>query len=101
MRRAQVSVAGIPAGTLEEAGSGYSFRYDEGYDGPPVSLTLPTAVREHVFTAFPPFFDGLLPEGTQLEALLRLNKIDRNDLFAQLVAVGGDLVGNVTVKALE
>ncbi len=25
----------------------------------------------------PPFFDGLLPEGAQLEGLLRLRKIDR------------------------
>ena len=36
-----------------------------------------------------------------LEALLRELKIDRNDAFAQICAVGGDLVGAVTVEPLE
>ena len=103
MRRARVDVSGVPAGLLEElqAGLQYVFQYDEGYTGPPASLTMPTSKREYRFTSFPPFFDGLLPEGAQLEALLRLNKIDRNDLFSQLLAVGRDLVGAVTVTATE
>lgn len=103
MRRARVDVHGATAGMLEEVepGSVYVFRYDEGYDGPAVSLTMPTSTREYRFTSFPPFFDGLLPEGAQLEALLRLNKIDRTDLFSQLIAVGSDLVGAVTVAATE
>jgi serine/threonine-protein kinase HipA len=49
------------------------------------------------FAGFPPFFEGLLPEGEMLEGLLRQRKIDRSDLFSQLVAVGGDTVGAVTV----
>jgi serine/threonine-protein kinase HipA len=40
----------------------------------------------------------VLPEGVMLEALLKQRKIDRNDLFGQLVAVGEDLVGAVSVK---
>ena len=32
-----------------------------------------------------------------LEGLLRQRKIDRKDFFAQLVAVGADTVGAVTV----
>ena len=36
--------------------------------------------------------------GYQLEGLLKIGKVDRNDLFSQLMAVGDDLVGNVTVK---
>jgi len=32
-----------------------------------------------------------------LEGLLRQCKIDRTDLFGQLLAVGGDTVGAVTV----
>ncbi len=50
------------------------------------------------YEEFPPVFEGLLPEGVQLDALLRQKKIDRNDLFAQLIAVGEDLVGSITVK---
>jgi len=35
-----------------------------------------------------------------LEALLRAVKLDRHDHFAQLLAVGRDLVGAVTVEPL-
>ena len=33
-----------------------------------------------------------------LEALLKKAKIDSKDFFEQLVKVGGDMVGNVTIK---
>jgi serine/threonine-protein kinase HipA len=94
-----IKVNGSAAGVLTEVhpGSEYTFCYDKNYNGPAVSLAMPTTTREYTYDSFPPFFDGLLPEGAQLEALTRLRKIDRNDLFSQLVAVGGDLVGNVTV----
>jgi len=58
------------------------------------------AKRIYEYDKFPPFFEGLLPEGMMLDGLLRYAKIDRNDLMAQLIAVGGDLVGNVTVEAI-
>ena len=63
-----------------------------------MSLTLPVQGQPHEFPGFPPFFDGLLPEGVMLEGLLRLRKLDRRDGFGQLLAVGGDLVGAVTVR---
>jgi serine/threonine-protein kinase HipA len=98
MRRAQIDVMGQRAGVLEESAPGrYRFRYDDAYSGPPVSLSLPVSKREFVFEVFPPFFEGLLPEGAMLEGLLRQCKIDRTDLFGQLLAVGGDTVGAVTV----
>ena len=102
MRRARVAMLGTPAGMLEERESGrWVFRYDPDYEGPPVSLTMPVDRAKHEFEAFPPFFEGLLPEGEMLEGLLRQRKIDRNDLFAQLVAVGADTVGAVTVTEGE
>ena len=103
MRRARVLVHGERAGRLTEIVRRRRFRFDYagGYSGPPVSLTMPVREEPYVFSGFPPFFDGLLPEGTQLEGLLRLSKIDKNDLFAQLAAVGGDLVGAVTVELLS
>ena len=52
------------------------------------------------FGGFPAFFDGLLPEGEMLEGLLRQHKIDAHDRLAQLLVVGGDLVGAVTVEAM-
>jgi serine/threonine-protein kinase HipA len=101
-RQAEVLVHGNPAGVLEEIEPGreYRFAYGADYTGPPVSLTLPLAQRVFSFDRFPAFFDGLLPEGVQLTALLRRGKIDQHDLFSQLVAVGADLVGAVTVELL-
>jgi serine/threonine-protein kinase HipA len=83
-----------------EARRRYRFEYAEGYRGPPVSLTMPVSRGPYEYARFPPFFDGVLPEGPQLESLLRLLKIDREDRLAQLVAVGGDLVGAVTVEPM-
>jgi len=102
MRSAKILVSGLEAGILSELdfGEKYRFEYLNGYLGTPVSLTMPLSHRVYEFDSFPPFFDGLLPEGYQLEGLLKFGKIDRNDLFSQLVAVGNDLVGNVTVKEI-
>jgi serine/threonine-protein kinase HipA len=85
-------------GTLSFDGNNYSFQYIPSYQGPPISLTMPYQTEPYVYKNFPPFFDGLLPEGYQLEALLRHLKIDRYDYMAQLAAIGNDMVGTVTVK---
>lgn len=100
MRGAEVAMHGIPAGILEEieAGQKYRFTYFEKYVGPSIALTMPVDQKEFVFDRFPPFFDGLLPEGLLLEGLLKLRKIDRLDYLSQLIAVGGELVGAVTVQ---
>jgi serine/threonine-protein kinase HipA len=100
MKRAKVFVKGIEAGTLTEVirGREYLFEYPDGYSGPGVSRTMPATTRVYQFNTFPPFFDGLLPEGFQLEGLLRIKKIDRHDYFSQLIEVGNDMVGAVTVK---
>lgn len=102
MRKAKIYVDGIEAGILCEIkpGSEYTFEYFEGYSGMEVSLTMPRIKLKYTFNKFPPFFEGLLPEGIQLEGLLKIRKIDRNDLFSQLIAVGDDLVGTVTVKSM-
>ncbi len=100
MRIARVFFDNYFAGILTESEDGkvYCFQYEPDYSGPPVSLTM--LVREEVYRydEFPPFFDGLLPEGFQLEALLRQKKLDRNDKFGQLLIIGADTVGAVTVK---
>jgi serine/threonine-protein kinase HipA len=100
MRRARILVHGRPAGYLMEVERGalYRFAYEPDYDGQPVSLTMPVSKERFEFSGFPPFFDGMLPEGVQLEALLRLRKLDRDDLFGQLLAVGEDLIGAVTAE---
>lgn len=99
MRKAVVFVGAKPAATLiEHSRNEYELQYDDGYTGPPISLTLPRRKEAYKFTSFPAFFEGLLPEGIQLEALLRQKKINKNDLLSQLLVVGQDLVGAVSVR---
>lgn len=98
MRKVEVFFNNHPAGFLIEEDSRYVFEYHPDYTGHPISWTLPTEQRRFEFENFPSFFDGLLPEGPQLEALLRQAKLDRDDYFGQLLKVGKDLVGAVAVE---
>ena len=103
MRKAEIYMHGEPAGMLieEEKNSRYRFAYHEDYNGPPISVTMPVGKQAFEYEQFPSFFEGLLPEGVNLEMLLRSKKIDRNDAFSQLMAVGGNTVGAVTVQKLH
>jgi serine/threonine-protein kinase HipA len=99
MKKAHVYQQAALAGVLEELDGGrWRFTYADGYSGEPVSLRMPLAQPVHEFDRFPPAFEGLLPEGIQLEAMLRRYKLDRADLFGQLIVAGQDLVGSLTVK---
>ena len=103
MRRLRILMHAVPAGILEELepGRSYRFLYDPDYDGPPVSLTMPVRAEPYTFERFPPFFDGLFPEGSLLAALLQQSKLDPRDCMGQLLAVGRDPVGAVTIEAME
>lgn len=99
MRKAIVYVNNNRAGVLMEVSPNeYYFEYDDNYKGDSVSLTMPTSQRKYSYNSFPPFFDGLLPEGFMLEGLLKNTSINHSDYFSQLIAVGGNLVGTVTVE---
>lgn len=99
MRKAYISVNGVKAGILEELQDGaYQLTYFDDYHEAPVSLTMPLANKVYDFKVFPPFFEELLPESSMLEALLRKYKIDKNDYFGQLIIVGQDVVGAVTIE---
>ncbi len=103
MRKAEVFLHDVPAGILEEldAGKRYRFVYLSHYKGPPISLTMPVEKKEFIFYCFPPFFDGLLQEGLLLSSLLKQRKIDKYDYFSQILVVGRNLVGAVTVLESE
>lgn len=103
MRAAKVYINSKLAGYLTEIEKNkkYKFSYDESYMGEPISLTMPVKQKEFTFNSFPPFFDGLLPEGIQLDGLLKFNKIDKDDYFSQLIATGADLVGAVSVEGIS
>jgi serine/threonine-protein kinase HipA len=100
MKRAHIYQQSQLAGLLEARDDGtYRFMYDPAFHGEPVSLTMPTGQRVWEFSHFPAPFEGLLPEGVQLDALLRLRKLDSRDLFGQLLAVGRDVVGSLRIEA--
>jgi serine/threonine-protein kinase HipA len=93
----------IYAGILSEdiPFEAYSIEYDPSYQGPPISLTMPLDQKKYTFDRFPPYFEGVLPEGMQLEGLLQITRLDRNDYFGQLLSVGNDLVGAFSVEAIK
>lgn len=102
MRKAIVYVHNNRAGVLTEISpTEYYFEYYDNYKGDLVSLSMPISQKSYNYNSFPPFFDGLLPEGFMLEGLLKNANIDANDYFSQLLAVGSNLVGAVTVKLLK
>lgn len=101
MRTARIFVNKVEAGILEElTDHQYRVTYANHYHGAPISLTMPIEQSVYEFRQFPPFFEGLLPEGSMLEALLRKYKLDRNDYFGQLVKVGRDVVGAITIEEI-
>ena len=101
MRKAKVFFDSRFAGILSEDNGRYIFEYNKDYKGSSISRTMLREKEKFEFDEFPPFFDGLLPEGVNLEAFLRRTKIDRRDYFNQLLAAGQDLVGAVTVEAMR
>lgn len=102
MRKAYVKLNGITAGILEEITSKqFRYTYLPEYHDQPISLTMSTQKRIYEFKQFPHFFEGLLPEGVLLEAMLRKYKIDKDDYFGQLLQTGQDLVGAVTVEEIK
>lgn len=102
MKKAEVYQLGELAGWLEQTGPrSWRFQYISGYASAPVSLSMPVTEKPYDFSdRFPPAFEGLLPEGVQLDALLRVAKLDAKDCFGQLMAVGEDVVGSLTFREL-
>ncbi|HYW95219.1 MAG TPA: HipA N-terminal domain-containing protein [Bacteroidales bacterium] len=100
VRKADIFIHKMKAGLLSESDDReyYTFEYLKDYDGPPLSVAVPVSEEPYTYKIFPPFFEGLLPEGTNLEALLGHQNIDRKDYFTQLITVGTNLVGAVTVE---
>lgn len=102
MRKALIKIHNKKAGIfIEESQQHYLFQYNKEYDGPPISLTMPVRDEVYAYENFPPFFEGLLPEGIQLEGLLKKYKIDKYNYFKQLLVSGLDLVGAVTVENIN
>lgn len=97
MDKLRIYVGEYLAGHLTREGKGYAFEYLFGYKGPPVFLGWDQKQSRREWTEFPPAFEGLLPEGVLLDQLLAKHKLDKSDKWGQLIAVGLDLTGFVSV----
>ena len=99
VRRARVLKAGVPVAWLSRVDGGVEFSYDASEPGPAVATSLPRAAPPVVTPggALPPFFSGLLPEGRRLTALQRELKASADDELSLLLAIGSDVVGDVSV----
>jgi serine/threonine-protein kinase HipA len=101
MKKLKICVGGIPAAILTKEDNSFSLQSLNDYSGHAISLTMPIRSKTYNFDKFPPFFEGLLPEGIMLEMFLKKFKLDRTDYFSQLKIVGRDLVGDTTVEAFN
>ena len=103
VEQADVLKKGCRAGTLSRGRTAVVFEYGPEYleaAGPPVATSLPLTpdpVVTHAAGALPPFFSGLLPEGRRITALRHAVKTSADDEVTLLLAVGGDVIGDVQV----
>lgn len=105
MRKGNVFLSDLFAGTITEDENGYCFTYDKEYlllaDAEPVSLTLPLSEKPYTSKVLFPFFDGLIPEGWLLNIAERNWKIRRQDRMALLLTCCRDCIGNVSIIPIE
>lgn len=104
-RRAAILYKGVHAGMLAETDAGYIFAYAPEYlarpDAQPVSLTLPLGTEPVASKGFPPFFDGLIPEGWLLDIVAINWKINPRDRMGLLLVCCRDCIGAVSVEAAD
>ena len=84
-------------GFLDEQNGRLTFDYEQGVTTP-LSVKLP--IRDAPFddAQCRPFFSNLLPEGSWRQAVCRQLRIDENNDFALLKAIGADCAGAVTLE---
>ncbi len=76
------------------------FAYDPDWlkaSRPPLSQSLPTRAQPFNRAETRPFFAGLLPEEAQRDGVARILGLSRNNDFALLEALGGDVAGALTI----
>ena len=90
-----------PVGLLEGEGARVSFTYLAEYLGQdgalPLSMSLPLQEAPYGDLPTRSYFENLLQENTELEAVLRREGLDRDDLAGILAHTGKDCSGAVSV----
>lgn len=94
---------GQPIGHLTRTAKGCRFDYTPDFldsSQAAVAYHLPKTPEGIVVEGqlnLPTYFSGLVPEGAMGEAIVRLLRTSRDDLFTVLAATGFDAVGDITV----
>lgn len=93
----RVLIAGTPAGTVHQDERGLmSFVYDEGYQGPPLSLSMPVSNRVYGPDVLRPYLFGLLPDSElQRRAIGRELGVSADNPVTLLAHIGLDCPGAV------
>ena len=104
MRKANVHMHDVLAGTLIEDEDGCHFKYDEQYleskNKELISLTLPLRQEKYSSKILFPFFDGLIPEGWLLDIVEKNWKLDVRDRMGILLIACTDCIGAVSIKEI-
>ena len=107
MRQASILFKAEYAGVLTQHNDGsFTFQYDQSWVDDmtklPISLTLPKTVKPYHSDFLFPFFYNMLPEGTNKQAVCRLNRIDHDDHFGLLMVIAkNDTIGAVRVLEID
>ena len=101
LRQVTVFLYGKKVGYLRQDENGFTFEYLDGYQGLPISLSLPVAQRVFYSKTLFPYFASLAPEGWLKRRFGELQKIDEKDLFGILISNGENLLGAVKLVVGE
>jgi len=96
-RELLVLVGGVPAGRVSRARGGQlRFRYDAGYAGTPLSVSMSTRIPEHSDRVVRPWIEGLLPDNEQVIARWsRQFQVDTSAFSLLGTRIGEDCAGAV------
>lgn len=83
-------------GSLDDQVGDMLFTYEPGVQTP-LSVNLPVRTEPYDNAACRPFFDNLLPEGSWRQSICRQLRIDENNDFQLLVAIGAECAGAVSL----
>lgn len=101
IRKLSVRLYGKEVGILEERLGKMRFKYNEDATVP-LSLSLPIKKTTYSEKACKGYFGGLLPESADIRKIIGMqNKINANNDFAMLGAIGKDCAGAVSFHGIE
>lgn len=75
----------------------YEDRWIEDGSAPPISFSLPKRPESFSVRLCLPFFEGLLPEGTQRDAVAAALGVSASNTFRLLAGLGAELAGALTL----